>query len=150
MSADLIMACIRDGVLNTEFEMTDENECIDREVRTKMYRDADGNAIPGYYDFTEVESTRLMSPDECCENACEEEANYFLLPACPDRRVTAGEAAYSIDIDDEGCQSTQTDTIAYFLTDGTEECSFMTTYTKSTSNLDAGISKMHCCAEATS
>ena len=97
-----------------------------------MYRDRDGNAIPGYADFTVVTSVRLMPPDECCENACEAEANHFLLPGCPDRRVSAGVVSYSIDEINGWCSSTQTDTIDYFLTTGVKGCSFSTTYALST------------------
>ena len=89
-------------------------------VRTKMYRDRNDNAIPGYPDFTMVEVSRLMTPDQCCMKACEDEPFNFLLPGCPDRRVSAGVVSYSIESEGGWCSSTQTDTIGYFLIDGTE------------------------------
>ena len=92
--SDLIKACIVDGIPYVEYELTDENECVDRRVTPKMYQDADGNAIPGYADFTEVTSVAILPPDDCCMKACEDEPFNFLLPACPTRQTAAGALAY--------------------------------------------------------
>ena len=143
----LIRACIADGgATSLEYELTDHNECIEREVTTKMYQDADMNAIPGYADFTEVTSVTILSADACCMKACSHEDNNFLLPACPDRQITDTSSDYGISNGE--CESTQTDTITYFLSDKSAACNFVTEFRLSTYLDDAGITKEHCCKAA--
>ena len=85
-----------------------------------MYRDADNNAIPGFADFTEIVGNGIATADYCCSKACSAEEYYFLLPACPDRQTATGAITYSIETNN--CESTQTDTITYHYSDGTEVC----------------------------
>ena len=85
-----------------------------------MYEDADGNAIPGYADFTEITNVVILPPDDCCTKACEADQFNFLLPACPDRQTTTGAMTYAIETD--YCESTQTDTISYLLSNGNSAC----------------------------
>ena len=63
MDPDLIKACLVDGGTTKEFEITDENECIERDLLTRMYQDADGNPIPGYAPFTQITNAVLLSAD---------------------------------------------------------------------------------------
>ena len=83
--SDLIQACIVNGDSKNEYDLTDMNECIFREVTPKMYQDLDGNPILGYTDFTEVTASAILEADVCCNQACSGEDFYFLLPGCPDR-----------------------------------------------------------------
>ena len=67
---DLVRACIVDaGSTDPEYELTDHNECIKREMIIKSYQDANSNKIPGYDDFTEVaeDGATIISADDCCE-----------------------------------------------------------------------------------
>ena len=128
------------------------NECIDRTITPKMYQDADMNPIPGYADFTEVTSSQILSADACCTQACSADQFNFLLPACPDRQVTRDAAiTYGFDATKQYCESSQTDTVTYFLSTGMQPfggCEFETTYTMSTEHMDVGITDMHCCGAA--
>ena len=66
MDPSLIKACLVDGETTKEFEITDENECIERDLLTRIYQDADGNPIPGYAPVTQILNAVLLTPDSCC------------------------------------------------------------------------------------
>lgn len=94
---NLLRACLDTGVASKEFEITDENECLERDLLTRIYLDGDGNPIPGYSPVTEITNVELLSADDCCMQACEAAEFYFLLPGCPMRTVAPGTIAYTID-----------------------------------------------------
>ena len=60
--------------------------------------------------------------------------------------MTATSSVYTID--NTYCDSEQTDTITYFLSNDEPACSFNTVFTLSTEHGDEGITDQHCCQVA--
>ena len=60
--------------------------------------------------------------------------------------MTATSSVYTID--NTYCDSEQTDTITYFLSNDSPACSFDTVFTLSTEHLDEGITEKNCCGAA--
>ena len=83
--AELIQACLTDdGDSEMQLELTDMNECLQREVQPMRYLQQ-GAAIPGYSTFNQVIDAQIVSDDVCCNKGCEGDQFLVLLPACVSR-----------------------------------------------------------------
>jgi hypothetical protein len=83
--AELIQACLTDdGDSEMQLELTDMNECLQREVQPMRYLQQ-GVAIPGYSTFNQVIDAQIVSDDVCCNKGCEGDQFLVLLPACVSR-----------------------------------------------------------------
>ena len=116
---DLIQAClVHDGQTEKQLELTDMNECIERDVQHMKYQLSDGVPVDGYSPIVQIKSTQIVDNDVCCKRGCDFQEFEGLLGGCASVESSPNPPTYDLNAGFGICSSKTIYDDTYFFSTG--------------------------------
>ena len=142
----MIQAClVPDGQTKTVLVYDDTNECIEREMQTMKYQQADGAPIYGYSPIEKIVSSQVVDNDVCCKGGCEIPDFEGLLDACAVVTSHLNPPTYDLNAGFQICSSKTIQDDRYVFSTGELACQISHEVTHSTAFNDPDIVLQNCC-----